>query len=52
MKWKRQIYIGISIAVVVISLLLAIPATVQAGIFQAEAITGYLGTFQSLTTLG
>jgi len=34
MKWKRQIYIGISIAVVVISLLLAIPATVQAGIFQ------------------
>ena len=37
MKWKRQIYIGISIAVVVFSLVLAIPATVNADIFQASA---------------
>merc|ERR1711902_205903 len=34
LKWKRQIYIGLSIGVVVLSLLLAIPATVQAGVFQ------------------
>ena len=33
LKWKRQIYIGLTIGVIVISLLLAIPATVQAGVF-------------------
>jgi len=34
MKWKRQIYIGVSLAVVVLSLILAVPATVQAAVFQ------------------
>ena len=34
MKWKRQIYIGVSIAIVVLSLILAVPATVQAAVFQ------------------
>jgi len=33
LKWKRQIYIGLTIGVIVISLLLAIPATLQAGVF-------------------
>ena len=33
MKWKRQIYMGVSIAVVVLSLILSVPATVQAGVF-------------------
>jgi len=33
LKWKRQIYIALSIGVLLISLLLAIPATVQAGVF-------------------
>ena len=34
MKWKRQIYIAISLGIVLISMVLAIPATVQAGVFQ------------------
>jgi len=34
MKWKRQIYIGVSIAILVLSLILAVPSTVQAAIFQ------------------
>jgi len=34
LKYKKEIYIGLSIGVVVISLILAIPATVQSGIFQ------------------
>jgi len=34
LKWKRQIYIALSIGVLAFSLLLAIPATVQAGVFQ------------------
>eukprot|EP00090_Calanus_glacialis_P026286 TRINITY_DN4130_c0_g1_i1.p1 TRINITY_DN4130_c0_g1~~TRINITY_DN4130_c0_g1_i1.p1 ORF type:complete len:307 (-),score=58.65 TRINITY_DN4130_c0_g1_i1:123-1043(-) len=34
LKWKKQIYIAMSIGVVAISLLLAVPATVQAGVFQ------------------
>eukprot|EP00092_Neocalanus_flemingeri_P008810 GFUD01009483.1.p1 GENE.GFUD01009483.1~~GFUD01009483.1.p1 ORF type:complete len:312 (+),score=53.20 GFUD01009483.1:247-1182(+) len=34
LKWKKQIYIALSVGVVAISLLLAIPATVQAGVFQ------------------
>ena len=34
MKWKRQIYIAISLGIVLVSMVLAIPATVQAGVFQ------------------
>jgi len=34
MKWKRQIYIAISLGIVLFSMVLAIPATVQAGVFQ------------------
>ena len=34
MKWKRQIYIGVSIAILVLSLILAVPSTVQAAVFQ------------------
>jgi len=33
MKWKRQIYMAVSIAVVLLSLVLSVPATVQAGVF-------------------
>ena len=33
MKWKRQIYMATSIGVVLLSLVLAIPATAQAGVF-------------------
>ena len=38
MKWKRQIYIAISLGIVLVSMVLAIPATVQAGVFQARKI--------------
>ena len=38
MKWKRQIYIAISLGIVLFSMVLAIPATVQAGVFQARRI--------------
>lgn len=34
LKHKKQIYLGLSAAVVCLSLLLSIPATVQAGVFQ------------------
>jgi len=34
LKWKRQIYIGVSIGIVFLSMVLAIPATVQAAVFQ------------------
>jgi len=33
LKWKKMIYIALSIGVLLFSLLLAIPATVQAGVF-------------------
>jgi len=34
LKHKKQIYLGLSVAVICLSLLLSIPATVQAGVFQ------------------
>lgn len=34
LKHKKQIYLGLSVAVVCLSLLLSIPATAQAGVFQ------------------
>ena len=33
LKWKRQIYLGLGVATVLFSLLLAVPATLQAAIF-------------------
>jgi len=33
MKWKRQIYIALSIGILLLSMLLAVPATVQASVF-------------------
>lgn len=40
LKWKKQIYIAMSIGVVGISLLLAVPATIQAGVFQDNPPNG------------
>jgi len=33
LKWKRQIYLGLGVATVLFSLLLAVPATLQAAVF-------------------
>jgi len=46
LKYKKQIYIGICLGVVMLSILLAIPATVQAGVFIDNPPEGVEGQYK------